>query len=166
MEMAQIGTWDRIFTVSIDSRLDTAAQLMIDNRLSSVPVIANDQQSSPAIDVLTKSDIIQLLIDTNRTTTDEHRPFVETFRECQVRDALNGRIRIAPFCSIRDNIADVIDRYLLADGCIDYDYPCVYALDDSSCIRGCVSVSDLIRLIMNQRLFEQLPNVTNQSTHL
>uniref|UniRef100_A0A914UJ31 CBS domain-containing protein n=2 Tax=Plectus sambesii TaxID=2011161 RepID=A0A914UJ31_9BILA len=144
---AAVGKWQELRTVTKDSSLRDAVELMVTEGLSSVPVVERPNSLKPT-DVLCKADVVRLL-----ATTKSEQPtnLYSTIMTATVDDALRSRDPRdnidPPFCSFKDSVVSVIDKTLAYK-----DFRCIFALDDAGRLMGAISVSDLMRHIMTQRI--------------
>jgi len=130
---ADLGTWnDNIHTISSETSLHEAAQRMLAERVSSLPVI--DEHNMP-IDVLCKSDIARVL--------SKRRNFQTTLVREKVSTALAMRPSPGCFVSTGDLVASVLDNLLN-----QRHFRAIFVVDGSRII-GCVSLSDLNRHILH-----------------
>lgn len=121
--------------------------MLVTEGLSSVPVVERPNSLKPT-DVLCKADVIRML-----ATTKSESPtnLYSTIMSATVEEALQSRDPHdnidPPFCSFKDSVVSVIDKTLAYK-----DFRSIYALDDAGRLMGAISVSDLMRHVMTQRL--------------
>ncbi|KAL3995108.1 CBS domain family protein [Acanthocheilonema viteae] len=105
IKKSKIGTWKNLQTVSEKDNLETVARKMLDYRISSLPII--DDENRP-VDVICKTDIAYALADAKN--------FKEQSRKLTTIDAIKNRQPML-FLSETDTVNQILDFALSHKDC-------------------------------------------------
>ncbi|XP_041367495.1 5'-AMP-activated protein kinase subunit gamma-1-like isoform X3 [Gigantopelta aegis] len=133
MDELRIGTYDNVITTTPDTPLIKALNLFVENRISALPVVNEEQK---VVDIYAKFDVINLAAEKTYNNLD-----------ITISQALKHRTEVGSYegvakCRQNDTLSVVMDKIVKAE------VHRLVVVDDEDHVLGVVSLSDLLTYIV------------------